>query len=227
MTGKGVLRHWLKSSLHTTPGVHESSIGTKLGRASSRPRCSSPPPSSCCISASSLLRSSRCHHRLRSSPRKPGFTSPRRNYGNTVSLAKDLRGAEKLRCRCWKYQSSSAFAPLLASHRSSLGSSILLYWTCRIKSRTKHRTPRRKRAFEIIPGEIGSITVGVPLQIFRLATDRGPVELGIAPRDPCFLRISNLLSLDRQMEWDPRVFRAADRRVSFVRPAAEGTIGIR
>lgn len=63
-------------------------------------------------------------------------------------------------------RASSASAPLL-----SPASSILLYWTCRIKSRTKHRTPRRKRAFEIIPGEIGSITVGVPLQIFRLVTD--------------------------------------------------------
>ena len=73
----------------------------------------------------------------------------------------------------------AAFPPLFSS-----AFSILLYWTCRIKSRTRHRTPRHKRTFEIIPGEIGPITVGVPLQIFRLATDRGPVELGIARRDP-------------------------------------------
>lgn len=38
------------------------------------------------------------------------------------------------------------------------GSTILFYWTCRIKSRTKHRIPRYKRVFEIIPREIGPIT---------------------------------------------------------------------
>lgn len=59
-----------------------------------------------CISALHSSYSSRYHHRRRSLENQD--SRARRNYGNTVSLAKDLQGTEKLRCRCWKYQSSSS-----------------------------------------------------------------------------------------------------------------------
>lgn len=214
-TGKCVLRQWLKSSLHTTPGVHESSIGTKLGRASSRPRGAVRHAVFPLLLSYALLvviivfvrPLESLDSRARAATMETLSRSPRIS-GESRSSAAD---AGNTSLRASSASARAAFPPL-----SSSAFSILLYWTCRIKSRTRHRTPRHKRTFEIIPGEIGPITVGVPLQIFRLATDRGPVELGIARRDPCFLRISNLLSLDRQMEWDLGMFRAANRR-SFVR----------
>lgn len=80
-----ILRHWFKFSLHTTGGVHESSIGMKVGRASSNPVFS--PLRHFRFALPRLLSSS--YSRPDVSTAIPGFANARRSYGNIVQLAED------------------------------------------------------------------------------------------------------------------------------------------